>query len=80
MKPHTKYQRPGQEDFKVLPIGVYVKKLTFLLNMSSFFQTLLGPCHQCCILSPRAIVPLVPERKIFKGFLPYMGVVAILIM
>ena len=26
------------------------------------------------------IGPLVPEKKIFEGFLPYMGVVAILVM
>ena len=24
--------------------------------------------------------PLVPEKKIFEGFLPYMGMVAILVM
>ena len=28
----------------------------------------------------KAIGLLVPENKIFKGFLPYMGVVAILVM
>ena len=39
------------------------------------FQTLLGPCPQCCIPSPRAIGSLVLE-EIFKGFLPYMGMVA----
>ena len=38
-----------------------------------FFQTLLGPCAQSCIPRLRAIGPLVPEKKIFKGFLPYMG-------
>ena len=45
---------------------------------SSFFETLLGPCPQWCIPSPRAIGPLVLEKKIFKGFLPFMGVTAIL--
>ena len=29
---------------------------------------------------PMATGPLVPEKKNFKGFLPYMGVVAILAM
>ena len=44
-----------------------------------FFQTLLGSCPQCYIPSPITIGPLVPE-KIFKGFLPYMGMVAILVI
>ena len=30
--------------------------------------------------SPKAICLLVPEKKTFKGFLPYMGMVAILVM
>ena len=29
---------------------------------------------------PKVIGPLVPEKKIFEGFLPYMGVAAILVM
>ena len=37
------------------------------------------PHPQCYIPSPKAIVLLVTEKKIFKGFLPYMGVVAILV-
>ena len=51
---------------------------------SSFEQILLGPSPQCCIPSPKVIGPLVPEKKIFKWFLPYiyiyMGVAAILVM
>ena len=35
---------------------------------------------KCCIPSPSAICPLVPEKKIFKGFSPYMGVVVFLVM
>ena len=31
-------------------------------------------CPQYCIPSPRATGPLVPGKKIFKGFLLYMGV------
>ena len=31
----------------------------------------------CYIPSPKAIDLLVPENKVFKGFLPYMGVVAL---
>ena len=34
---------------------------------------------KCYMPSPKAIGFLVPE-KIFKGFLPYMGVVAMLVM
>ena len=37
-------------------------------------------CPQCCIPSLRAKGSLVLEKKIFKRFLPYMGVVAILVM
>ena len=47
---------------------------------SWFEQTLLGPSPQCCIPISKVIRPLVPEKKNFKGFLPYMGVVAILVM
>ena len=47
------------------------------VNPRSFFQTLLGPCPQCCIPSPRGICPLISE-KIFKVCLPLM--VAILVM
>ena len=28
----------------------------------------------------KVIGPLVPEKKIFEGFLPYMGMAAILVM
>ena len=66
--------------FKGLPTGVHVKKFDLSVKKIKviFFQTLLGPCPQCCILSPKAIGPLVPE--IFKVFLPYMSKAAILIM
>ena len=47
---------------------------------SSFEQTIMGPSPQCYILSHKVIGPLVLEKKIFEGFLPYMGVVAILVM
>ena len=36
-----------------------------------------GPHPQCYISSPKANGLLVPEKKISKEFLPYMGVVAI---
>ena len=50
--------------------------------MSSDFHFLvpesLSP--RCYIPSFVEIGPLVPEKKIFEGFSPYMGVVAILVM
>ena len=48
--------------------------------MSSFEQTLMGRSPQCYIPGFFEIGPPVPEKKIFEGFLPYMGVVAILVM
>ena len=50
---------------------------------SSFEQTIMGPRPQCYIPSHKVIGPLVHEKKIFERFLPflpYMGVVAILVM
>ena len=44
-------------------------------NPRLFFQTR----SQCCIPSPRTTGPLVPEN-ILKGFLPYMGMAAILVI
>ena len=81
MKLHTKYQKPGLlvSDKKIqfqtrrfLMFGL-CKKRPFLTKGQGqlkviIFQTLLGPCLQGCIPSPRAIDPLVPEKKILKGF------------
>ena len=39
-----------------------------------------GPIPRCYILSFVEIGPAVPEKKIFGGFLPYMGMAAILVM
>ena len=55
-------------------MGVYVEKMTFPLKRSRstegyYFFKLYW-----------AIGPLVPEKKIFKEFLPYMGMAAILVM
>ena len=47
---------------------------------SSFEQIMMGRSHQCYIPSFVEIDPPVPERTIFEGFLPYMGVAAILVM
>ena len=40
----------------------------------------MGPRPQCYIPSHKVIGPLALEKKIFEGFLPYMGVAAILVM
>ena len=47
---------------------------------SSFEQTMINWRHRCYIPSFVEIGLLVPEKKIFEGFLPYMGVAAILVM
>ena len=39
-----------------------------------------GPEFPMLHTSPKVIGPLVLEKKIFEGFLPYMGMVAILVM
>ena len=52
----------------------------YVVNLgSSFEQTMMGLSPQCYIPSHKVTGPLVLE-KIFEGFLPYMGVVAILVM
>ena len=40
----------------------------------------MGPSPKCYILSHKVIGPLFLKKKIFEGFLPYMGVAAILVM
>ena len=47
---------------------------------SSFEQTMMEGSPQCYMPSFVEIGPPVPEKKSFKGFLPYMGVAAILVM
>ena len=48
-------------------------------SRSSFEQTMMGRSPQCYIPSFVEIGPSVPEKN-FEGFLPYMGVAAILVM
>ena len=62
-----------------IKFGLAVKKVKVNPD-SSFVETRQGPHPQCYIPSPKAIGLLVPEKKIFKGVLPYMGMVTILIM
>ena len=45
----------------------------------SFEQTMLGWSHKGYIRSFVEISPPIPEKKNFEGFLPYMGVAAILV-
>ena len=47
---------------------------------SPFEQIIMGWSPECCIPSFVEIGLPVLEEKIFEGFLPYMGVVAILAM
>ena len=47
---------------------------------SSFEQTIMGWSPRCYIPSFVEISLLFPGKKIFEGFLPYMGVAAILVM
>ena len=47
---------------------------------SSFEQTMMGLSPRCYIPSFVEIGLPVPEKKIFEGSSPYMGVVAILVM
>ena len=46
----------------------------------SFEQSIMGHSSQCYIQSFKAIIPLVPEKKIFEDYLLYMVMVAILAM
>ena len=46
---------------------------------ASFEQSMMGWSPRCYIPSFVEIGPPVPEKKIFVGFLPYMGVAAILV-
>ena len=59
--------------------GIAVKRVKVNPD-SSFVQTWYGPHPHCYIPSPKAIGLLVQEKEIFKGFLPYMGIKAILVM
>ena len=40
---------------------------------------MMGPSPQCYIPGHKVIGPLVMEKKIFEGLLPYMGMTAILV-
>ena len=47
---------------------------------SSFEQTMMGRSPQCYIPTFMEIGQPVSEKKIFEGFLPYMGMAAILVV
>ena len=46
----------------------------------SFEQTMMGRSPRCYIPGFVEIGPPLPEKKIFEGYLPYMGMAAILVM
>ena len=46
----------------------------------SFEQFMMGLSPKCYIPSFMESGPLVPEKKIFEGILPYMAMTAILVM
>ena len=56
-----------------------IKKVKIIPG-SSFEQTMMGWSPRCYIPSFMEIGQPVLEKKIFEGFLPYMGVAAILVM
>ena len=73
IKQHSKYQRPGPSSFREeyflnFAYRNLCKKWPFCKKTRSpkgyiFFQTQFGPCPKCCILIPRAIDPMVPEKR-----------------
>ena len=71
--------------FKVLSIRVYVKydlsakKIKVNLRLS-FFKLYWAHVPNAAYQAPWPLGPLLPGKKIFKGFLPYIGVAAILVM
>ena len=58
---------------------LYRKTLVKVTQGSSFEQTMIGRSPQCYIPSFVEIGLSVPEKN-FEGFLPYIGVAAILVM
>ena len=60
-------------------IGLAVKSVKVITG-SSFAQTMMGWRPRCYIPSFVEIGPLVLEKKIFEWFLPYMGLVAIMVI
>ena len=85
IKLHTKYQRPGtsrdKKTFKILPI---CKKWSFCKTSQGqpkvmSFTNFIGPMSPILYTKPQGHCPFSFEEE-FKVFLPYMGMVAILIM
>ena len=65
--------------FKGTKFDLAVKQVK-VTQGSSFEQTMMGWSPRCYIPSFVEIGLLVREKKIFKGFLPYVGMAAILVM
>ena len=69
------------QQFSLFPIEKpKLPNLTKVTPGSSFEQTMMGWSPRCYIPSFVKIGLPVLEKKIFEGFLRYMGVVAILVM
>ena len=62
--------------YQILPCRKKVK----VTPGSSFEQTLMGSSPRCYIPIFVEIGPPVPEKKLLEGFLPYMGMAAILVV
>ena len=61
-----------------LPNYIFLEKVK--VNPGSLFeQTVMGWSPKCYTPTLKEIGPTVPEKKIFEGFIPYMGVAAILV-
>ena len=70
----------------VFYIKTYVTKFDLAVKYvkvnpgASFEQTMMGWSPKRSIPSFMEIGPPIPEKKIFEGFLPHMGLVAMLVM
>ena len=62
------------------PTNFQAVKYVKVTSGSSFEQTMMGGSPRCYIPSFVKIGPPFLEKKISEGFLPYMGVAAILVM
>ena len=65
---------------KLLCIFTFSHTDAYATKFDLGLKFMMGPHPRCYILSSMQIGPAVPEEKIFEGFLPYMGMAAILVM
>ena len=69
-------------EIHILSLHWMMKTLAILVSVKlfGFSETRWAQHPKCYITRPKVIGLLVLEKKIFKGFLPYMGVAAIFVM